>query len=71
MEDQNVFEYITTEKNNWKTARVPLTRAKDWNMSEHIERCYAVANAYYFTGVNDGIGINIPVQPLSISFRGI
>lgn len=54
MENQNVFQYITSEENNWKTARVPLTRNKDWNMYEHIERCTAVSNGWYFNGKNDG-----------------
>ncbi len=55
MEDnRDVFDYITTEENNWKTARVPITRSKDWNMSEHIERCTAVAGGFFYTGKNDG-----------------
>lgn len=54
MENQNVFQYITTEEANWKTSRVPLTTSKDWNMSEHIERCTNVANAWYHQGQNDG-----------------
>ena len=71
MDNRDVFSYITQEENNWKTARVPLTRNKDWNMSEHIERCYAVANAWYFSGKNDG---NRPyddiVTPiLNVAFR--
>lgn len=53
MNGQNVFEYITTEKANWKTARVPLTRSKDWNMYEHIERCTNVANGWFHQGSND------------------
>ena len=55
MEDnRDIFEYITTEENSWKTARVPITRSKDWNMSEHIERCTAVAGGFFYTGKNDG-----------------
>lgn len=54
MEDnRDVFDYITTEENNWQTARVPLTRSKSWSMREHIERCTAVAGGYFFTGKND------------------
>lgn len=49
----DVFDYIKTEENNWKTARVPLTRSKDWNMYEHIERCTNVANAWFHQGSND------------------
>lgn len=55
MENQNVFDYIVSEENAWKTTRVPLTRSKDWNMFEHIERCTNVANAWYHQGKNDGI----------------
>ncbi len=49
-----VYEYIKTEESKWKVDRVPLTRSKDWNMSEHIERCYNVANGWFHQGVNDG-----------------
>lgn len=56
MEDStDVFSYITTQKNLWKTSRVPITSSKDWNMSEHIERCTAVANGFFFKGQNDGL----------------
>jgi len=54
MENRDVFSYITSEETNWKTARVPLTRNKDWSMYEHIERCTAVSNGWYFSGKNDG-----------------
>jgi len=54
MENTTVFDYIKQEENNWKTVRIPLTSAKDWNMYEHIERCTNVANAWYHTGKNDG-----------------
>ena len=54
MDNIDKFAYITSEENNWKTARVPLTRNKDWSMFEHIERCTAVANGWYFSGKNDG-----------------
>ena len=46
-EYEDVFQYITTEKNNYRTARVPVTNNKDWNMYEHVERCTNVANAYF------------------------
>ncbi len=54
MEYPDVFQYITTEETNWKTAQVPLTRTKSWNMNDHIERCTNVANAWYHSGKNDG-----------------
>lgn len=50
---KSVFEYITTEENNFKTARVPLTRSKDWNFPDHIERCTNVANGWFHQGSND------------------
>ena len=55
MNDKNVFDYITTEENNWDTQRVPITKSKDWNMKEHIERCTNVANAWFHQGKNDGL----------------
>lgn len=53
MENQDVFEYIKTEESNWRTARVPLTGSKDWNMREHIERCTNVSNGWFHQGSND------------------
>lgn len=55
MEDETVFDYIKQQETNWKTARVPLTSSKDWNMSEHIERCTNVANGWFHSGKNDGL----------------
>lgn len=71
MESQDVFAYITTEKNNYRTARVPLTNSKDWNMYEHIQRCTNVANAWYHSGKNDGLRpYNDIVTPiLNVAFR--
>ena len=54
METQDVFEYVKTEETNWRTARIPLTNSKDWNMYEHIQRCTNVANGWFHRGANDG-----------------
>lgn len=54
MENTDVFSYITQEETNFKTVRIPLTSSKDWNMSEHIERCTNVANGWFHQGKNDG-----------------
>lgn len=54
LEVNDVFEYITTEENSWKTTPIPLTNSKDWSMYEHIQRCKNVANAWYHSGKNDG-----------------
>lgn len=54
MEDQDVFSYIKSQESAFKTARVPLTRSKSWNMPEHIERCTNVANGWFHSGTNDG-----------------
>lgn len=54
MDDKDVFSYIKSEENAWRTVRVPLTGSKDWNMHEHIERCTNVSNAWYHKGTNDG-----------------
>jgi hypothetical protein len=67
----DVFSYIMSEELNYKTARVPLTRNKDWNMREHIERCTAVANGYYYQGLNDGIRPydDIVTPVINVAFR--
>lgn len=50
----DVFSYIKTEENAWKTQRIPITSSKDWNMFEHIEKCTNVSNGWYNKGNNDG-----------------
>lgn len=52
--ESSVYELIKTEENAWKTTRIPLTNSKDWNMHEHIERCFNVANGWFHSGQNDG-----------------
>lgn len=54
IEHKDVFSYITAEENNWRTAQVPLTNSKTWNMYEHIQRCTNVANGWFHRGANDG-----------------
>lgn len=67
----DVFSYITTEEETWRTTRIPLTTSKDWSMYEHIQRCTNVANGWFHRGANDG---NRPyddiVTPIiDVSFR--
>jgi len=50
----DVFSYITTEQNRWRTVPIPLTNSKDWLMYEHIQRCKNVSNAWFHSGKNDG-----------------
>ena len=71
MDNTDVFSYIKTEENNWRTVRVPLTKSKDWNMYEHIERCTNVANAWYHSGNNDGIRPydDIVTPIINVAFR--
>ena len=71
MNNTTVFDYILTEKENFKTVRVPLTNSKDWNMREHIERCTNVANGWFHSGKNDGIRpYNDIVTPIvDVAFR--
>jgi len=71
MEHQDVFSYITAESNNWRTARIPITNSKDWNMYEHIQRCKNVSNAWYHQGKNDGMRpYNDIVTPIiNVAFR--
>ena len=67
----DVFSYIKTNEASFKTDRVPLTNSKDWNMSEHIERCKNVANAWFHSGKNDGTRpYNDIVTPIiDVAFR--
>lgn len=71
MEENNVFDYISLSEISWKTDRIPLTNTKDWNMSEHIERCTNVSNGWFHSGKNDGIRpYNDIVSPIiDVAFR--
>lgn len=71
MDNQDVFSYITTEKNNWLTERIRLSDSKDWNMREHIERCYNVANGWFHKGKNDGMRPydDIVTPVINVAFR--
>jgi len=67
----DVFSYIKTEENNFRTVRIPLTQSKDWNMWEHIQRCKNVANAWYHKGANDGMRPydDIVTPIINVAFR--
>lgn len=71
MEDKNVYSYILSEETSFKTVRVPITNSKDWNMSEHIERCLAVSSGFFYSGKNDGLRpYNDIVTPIiDVAFR--
>ncbi len=71
MENQTVFEYIKTQENSFKTDRVQLSRSKDWNLKEHLERCFNVANGWFHNGQNDGLRpYNDIVTPIiDVAFR--
>lgn len=71
METTDVYSYITSQKNAWRTERVPLTNSKDWNMYEHIQRCKNVANGWYHRGKNDGLRPydDIVTPVINVAFR--
>ncbi|MFA6897238.1 MAG: hypothetical protein WCQ96_03060 [Patescibacteria group bacterium] len=52
--EQNIFQFITSEEANFKTARVPVTSNKEWNMYEHIQRCTNVTFGWFHRGADDG-----------------
>lgn len=71
IEYKDVYSYITAEKTSWRTAQVPVTNSKSWNMYEHIQRCKNVANAWFHKGANDGLRpYNDIVTPIiDVAFR--
>ncbi|PJC41175.1 MAG: hypothetical protein CO041_05945 [Candidatus Pacebacteria bacterium CG_4_9_14_0_2_um_filter_40_15] len=54
LDQKDVFSYITSESNNWKTTPIPITNSKEWLMYEHIQRCKNVSNGWFHSGKNDG-----------------
>jgi len=69
--DKNIYDYIVSEESAYKTIRIPLTNSKDWNMSEHIERCTNVANGWFHSGKNDGLRMytDIVTPIIDVAFR--
>ena len=69
--EENQRKNQDAEENNFKTVRVPLTRSKDWNMNEHIERCTNVANGWFHSGKNDGLRPydDLATPIIDVSFR--
>ena len=49
-----IFTYITSEEEAWRTARVPLaSNWRDWNFFEHIDRSYLLKNSRFYQGTQD------------------
>ena len=71
MDNHDVYAYIQQQENNWKTVRIPLTQSKDWNMYEHIQRCFNVSNGWYHQGNNDNTRPyrDIVTPILNVAFR--
>lgn len=51
---KDIFDYIITQENVYRTEKVPLDDNWEWNMYEHIRRCFLYKNSKFFTGNNDG-----------------
>lgn len=69
--EKDVYSYIKTQENDWKTERIPLTQSKSWNMMEHIARCTNVSNGWYHSGANDGLRRydDIVTPIINVAFR--
>ena len=51
---QDIYEFITAEENNYRTQRVPLaSNWRDWNMFEHIDRSFTLKNSRFYLGNQD------------------
>lgn len=68
---QNVFDYITSEEANYKTAKIPITDGWEWNMFEHVRKTTLYKNSKFAKGQNDGLrpfkNINRPI--LNVAYR--
>jgi hypothetical protein len=62
--DQDVFGFITTEENNYKTNRVAITEGWEWNMYEHVNLSTLYKNSTYKTGKNDDKPFKNITRPL-------
>lgn len=51
---QDVYSYIISEEENFRTERVPLaSNWRDWNMYEHIDRSFQLKNSKFYKGAQD------------------
>jgi len=67
---QNVYELITTEKNNYETLPVPITDNYEWSMYEHINKTILYKNSQYVTGKSDDKPFKNITRPiLSLQYR--
>lgn len=71
MDYNNIYGYITSEENNYKIDRVPITDGWEWNMFEHIKKSSLYKNSKFYKGDNDGLRPfkNIVRPILNVAYR--
>lgn len=49
----NVFDFILTEENAFRTREIPLSNNWNWSMYDHIDKSYTLKNSQFTKGAND------------------
>lgn len=49
----NVYDYILSEENKFKTERIPIANNWQWSMYEHIDKSFQLKNSQFTKGNND------------------
>jgi hypothetical protein len=53
MDTKDVYSYILAEELAYKTRRIDVDEAWQWNMHEHVRRSFLMKNSKFFTGSNE------------------
>lgn len=67
----NIYDYITQEKEAYKTTPVPLADNWEWNMFDHVTKSFLYKNSKFSKGQNDGNRpfLNIVRPILNVAYR--
>lgn len=49
----DIFGYILSEEEAFRTKQIPLANNYEWNMYDHIDRSYTLKNSHFTKGNND------------------
>lgn len=70
----DVYEYVISEENNYRTQKINLGSNWDWSMWEHVDKSFHLKNSQFTKGANDGTrpynNIIIPIANVNYRSEG-
>lgn len=70
MESKNIYEFITTEENAYRTQPITVIEGYEWSMYDHIRKTILYKNSTYTTGKNDDKPYKNIIRPiLNLAYR--